>query len=404
MRAAFLSLPAHGHVNPSLPLVAELVRRGHPVLYFGTEEFRERIESTGAQFHRYPEIGYDLSRPDRNLIALGAALAEIGLALLPHVLEVLRSRGADCVLHDSMAPWGAWAARLLALPAVSSTPTFAIHRAMNHSLRGAVHAAWMVLAGTGGLRRLGTAARLLRTRYGIEGASFPEILWNRGDLTLVYTSRRFQPEAERFEKSVSFVGPSLPASSRGEDPLLAELDGACAGGTPLVYVSLGTVFNDRADFLRASAEAFAGTEAQVLIAAGRKVRLEDVGPLASNVRIRPFVPQLEVLRRARLFITHGGMNSVNEGLYFGVPLLLYPQMSEQAVVARRVEALGAGRMLRRFPLRPRALRDTALVLLRDPSYRQRARWIGESLAEAGGCARAASLVLDLANAAPATEG
>ncbi len=397
MRAAFLSLPAHGHVNPSLPLVSELERRGCRVAYFGTEEFRERIEGTGARFERYPDIAYDFSRPDANLVKLGAALAEVGLALLPRILDALRARRVDCVLHDSMAPWGSWAARLLGLPAVSSTPTFAIDRAMNRSPRGLIDLAGTVLAGRSGFRRLKESGRLLRARHGIDGVSFPEILGSRGDLTVVYTSRRFQPLAERFDETVHFVGPSLPATNGAHDPLLERLDGACSGGAPLVYVSLGTVFNDRLDFLRACADAFAGTEAQVLVAAGRKVRIEDLGPLPPNVLVRPFVPQLEVLRRARLFVTHGGMNSVGEGLYFGVPLLLFPQMSEQAMVARRVEALGAGRILRRSSLRPRALRADAFAVLRDPRFRLRARWIGESLAEAGGCTEAASLVLDLAN-------
>ncbi|HSN90418.1 MAG TPA: macrolide family glycosyltransferase [Anaeromyxobacteraceae bacterium] len=395
MKAAFLSLPAHGHVNPSLPLVAELVRAGHPVTYFGTEEFREKIEGAGARFHRYPQFGYDFSRPDRNLVKLGAALAETGLALLPPVLEALGEADVDCVLHDSMAPWGSWAARILGLPAVSSTPTFVVDRAMNRSLRGLLHLAGTVVAGAGGLRRLGAAARLLRTRHGIEGVSFPEILGSRGDLTLVYTSRRFQPGAERFDESVRFVGPSLPAPSGASDPLLAEIDRACAGGAPLVYVSLGTVFNDRPDFLRACTRAFAGTEAQVLVAAGQKVRIEDVGPLPPNVRVRPFVPQIDVLRRARLFVSHGGMNGVSEALCLGVPLLLYPQMSEQAMVARRVEALGAGRVVGRSALRPRALRAAAMALLGDPRFAHRARWIGESLAEAGGSAAAARLVLAL---------
>ncbi len=397
MKAAFLSLPAYGHVNPSLPLVAELVRQGHGVTYFGTGEFRETVERTGALFHPYPEIAYDFSRPDRNLVRLGAALAEIALALLPQVLGPLRSLDLDCVLFDSMAPWGSWAARLLGLPSASSTPTFAIHRAMNRSPGALLDLAGTVLAGAGGFHRLKRAGRILRTRHGLGGVSFPEIVGNRGDLTLVYTSRRFQPEAHRFEESVHFVGPSLRAPADAEHPLLAELDAACAGGAPLVYVSLGTVFNDRPDFLRVCLDAFGGTEAQVLVAAGRKVRTEDLGALPSNVRVCPFVPQLEVLRRARLFVTHGGMNSVNEALYFGVPLLLYPQMSEQAMVARRVEALGAGRILPRSSLRPPGLRAASLALLHDPRYRERARWIGESLTEAGGPAEAAHLVLDLAS-------
>jgi len=397
-RAAFLSVPAHGHVNPTLPLVGELVRRGEDVTYFSTEEFRDRIERTGARFRLYPSFAYDTSHPDANFFDLAAALSEISLAMLPQILGDLRSGDFGYVLHDSMAPWGSYAARILGLPAVCSTPTFAIGPLTDFSLRSLAEMAGMAMTGIGGLLRLKRAGRRLRDQYGVEGASFPEIFANRGDLTLVYTSRRFQPEAERFDESVRFVGPSLPALSPSTDPLLAELDAACADGRPLVYVSLGTVFNDRPDFFRTCVEAFGGSGMQVLIASGNKVRIESLGPLPSNVCIRPSVPQLEVLQRARLFVTHGGMNSVNEGLYFGVPLLLRPQMNEQAMVARRVEALGAGRILRGRSISPAALATAARDLLGDSSYRQKARWLGESLAEAGGCARAAGLVIEFSRA------
>ena len=398
IRAAFLSLPAQGHVNPTLPLVAELVRRGHAVRYFGTEEFRAPIDASGAVFEPYPNLGYDLSRPDRNILELAAALAEVTVAILPAVVDAVRATGAELVLHDSMAAWGRHAARLLGLPAVCSTSTFAIAPMMDRSLRGLADVVATTLGGLGAARRLRCAREALRARHGIDGLRFPDVLSNRGDLTLVYTSRRLQPQAERFDDSVCFVGPSLAAEPE-RDPLLAELDGACAGGAPLIYVSLGTVFNDDPGFFRACAEAFAGTEIQVLVSAGRKVRLEELGPIPPNVRVRPFVPQLAVLRRTSLFVTHAGMNSVNEGLSFGVPLLLFPQMTEQAFVARRVEALGAGRVLPRSALSPRALRAAALGLLHDGGARERARWIGESLREAGGPTRAADLVEALARPA-----
>ena len=73
MKLAFINLPAHGHINPTLPLVAELTRRGHEVAYFATREFAERCEREGAQFRCYPSLPYDHTKPDTNLIALACA-------------------------------------------------------------------------------------------------------------------------------------------------------------------------------------------------------------------------------------------------------------------------------------------------------------------------------------------
>jgi MGT family glycosyltransferase len=57
---------------------------------------------------------------------------------------------------------------------------------------------------------------------------------------------------------------------------------------------------------------------------------------------RPFVPQLEMLQRASMFVTHGGMNSTMEALYYGVPMVVLSQMMEQEMTARRIEELGLG--------------------------------------------------------------
>jgi UDP:flavonoid glycosyltransferase YjiC (YdhE family) len=88
-----------------------------------------------------------------------------------------------------------------------------------------------------------------------------------------------------------------------------------------------------------------------------------------------------------LFVTHGGMNSVHEGLYYDVPLVLAPQQTEQRVVSLRVEALGAGVMLRRQG--PKTIREAAERVLGDGRFREEARRVGESLREAGGHCRAA---------------
>jgi MGT family glycosyltransferase len=104
------------------------------------------------------------------------------------------------------------------------------------------------------------------------------------------------------------------------------------------------------------------------------------------------VPQLEILRRSALFITHGGMNSVSEALLDGVPVIVVPQVGDQYFVAQRVAALGAGVGLTPAQATPERLRALAAQVLGDGSFRDQAGRIGQSLRQAGGYQGAADEV------------
>lgn len=113
---AFLSIGMHGHINPTLPVVAELVRRGHAVSYHTSPAFREEIESTGATVHLYP--GGDRPFPDPPTpVTWMESLASTAVRMLPAVLTDLRRDRPDLIVHDSACLWGAVAARELGVPA-----------------------------------------------------------------------------------------------------------------------------------------------------------------------------------------------------------------------------------------------------------------------------------------------
>jgi MGT family glycosyltransferase len=125
---------------------------------------------------------------------------------------------------------------------------------------------------------------------------------------------------------------------------------------PLVYISLGSIFTDNPEFYRVCLEAFGDRRFQVAMTIGG-VDASGLGPLPPTVHVQPWLPQLAVLRQASAFITHAGMNSTMEALYYGVPLLTLPQMPEQAVNADRVVALGLGQQLDVRAVTADALRD-----------------------------------------------
>jgi MGT family glycosyltransferase len=130
---------------------------------------------------------------------------------------------------------------------------------------------------------------------------------------------------------------------------------------------------------------------------GQRTDIAALGDIPANFIVRSFVPQLDILQHAALFISHAGMNSVHESLYYNVPMLLVPQQSEQNLVAWRAQQLGVGLKLDNRRVTPQRLREMAAHILKDAAFRQNATRLGESLRSAGSYQRAADAVLALAN-------
>jgi MGT family glycosyltransferase len=163
----------------------------------------------------------------------------------------------------------------------------------------------------------------------------------------------------------------------------------------LLYVSMGTLFNTDASFYLRCFETFANRDCQVILSTGNTIPLESLGTPPANFIVRSQVPQLDVLQRAAAFVTHGGMNSVSESLYYGVPMLVIPQMGEQGIVACRVAELGAGIHLSNAGATAENLWNSVSRLLAEESFRHRAENIRESFLQAGGVPRAADAILNL---------
>ena len=120
---------------------------------------------------------------------------------------------------------------------------------------------------------------------------------------------------------------------------------------------MGTINNRDRTVVECFIRAFSGRDEFVMITTGHGFSKESFGNLPANIAIHGWLPQIAVLKRASLFITHGGLNSIHDGLYFGVPLLLCPQQEEQTLNATRVVDLGAGLLLPKGELTPETCRQ-----------------------------------------------
>ncbi|WP_420643353.1 macrolide family glycosyltransferase [Candidatus Leptofilum sp.] len=395
MKIIFLNVPGHGHVNPTLAVTAELIRRGHQIIYYNTADFATKIAQTGAEFRPYPNPQPDteeLNRRASNLVNVTTWLLEQSQRLLPWLLAELKREQPDLVIFDSICLWGMQAASLLKLPAVSSISTF-----VQEGVRGMM-TFWdgvaIVRQAVPKLPELFQRRRQLTRQFGPDIFPYSHIFPCISDTNIVYTSREFQPETDFVDDTFHFVGPSINTESRETAVFPWQL--LAKDNRPLIYISLGTVYHNKNEFYKMAFQQFGTYPIQFILSAGRTTDIDALGPIPDNFIVQNFVPQLELLPRIDAFITHGGMNSVNEGLYFGVPLIVIPQQMEQTLNGRQAARHGAAIVLGDRPpygrTTPKALHNALQTVLTTPSYRQNAERIGNSFKKSGGYQAAADVI------------
>lgn len=385
-RIVYFSFPAHGHVNPTLPVVQALSSRGHEVFYYSTARFLDAIRITGARFQAYsPRFAMPEQGPGAfaQVSSTLETLLELSCTVLEQHLEEVQALRPTHIAHDSFAPWGSLVAQALRVPAIASVPSILISEDIVTRYGGEAESDPRLTRQWYDEFESQCRARL--SRFPLPNVPSPaQLLQTYGDLNLVYTSRAFQPAAESFEeRRFRFVGPCF-----GLRPPAPAFPWERLDGRPLVFVSLGTVYVERPRFLARCLEELASGPWQVVMATGG-TPVGDREALPKNFVVRDFVPQIEILQRAAVFVTHGGMNGVQEALYFGVPLILVPQGADQFWIAARAEELGAGVVLNPLGTHDGTIRAAVARVLSEPGFIAAAAHQGRLLRMAGGPVQAA---------------
>lgn len=391
----YIGVPAQGHTHPSLAVLAELQQRGHHVTMLNTFSFAEQATAAGLDFVAYPALFPEaeaFKEAAQKMITAALLISKVAQPLADFLIAFLAGKQYELIIYDSLAMWGYIAARRLELPHLCFITTFVLEASLKTiGLKGILNYLWSSLPH---MRHLLAWKRQMAKYYGKDttGNTIAGSITEYAALNLVFSSKAFHPPSPLLDARFCFVGPALNPRLRNEPPLPAEA--LQPRQQARVYVALGTLFHDNTAFYRIMLAIARTRREQFLFAIGPHVHTEALAPIPSNCLLFRSVPQLKVLQHTALFISHGGLNSVQESLYYGVPLLVIPGQQEQLLNGRRVAQLGAGLCLEKGlgQISLEQVDKAITALLTDSHYRMKAEILGSGLKQAGGYQRAAELI------------
>jgi len=400
--------PYPGHINPQAALGRELRSRGHRVTLLQISDVAAKVEAEGIEFCEIGETSYQPGTLAATFVKLAQfseiealhysvdfcrQIAEIICRDAPAAISKL---GIDALLTDQLEPAGETVAEGLGLPFVCVSCGQAIHRRADVP---PFFSPWSYNRATWAKARNQLA-------YFILDRSCQPILrvineyrdrWNLPPYRQIYsTNTRLahicqQPQIFDFPcpkpAHLHYVGPLRSASPEPSDFPYDRLT-----GQPLIYASLGSVQNTKYGVFQAIAAACVGLDVQLVIAHGGGMTPEMTTQLPGNPLVLEYVPQFELLSRASLTITHGGMNTLMDSFSHGIPVIATPITFEQPGNGARVKWTKTGQVIPIAHLSSSRLRSAIQRVLSDARYAQNARQMQRAIRAVGGVKRAADVI------------
>lgn len=380
------SIAAHGHVNPSLEVIRELVARGHRVSYAIPASFAEKVAATGAE----PVIYTSTIPTDDDPDAWGTELIDNlepfladGMQSLPHLAEAFEDDRPDLVISDITSYPAPILAHRWGVPYLQLSPNMVAWDGYEEEV-GAAQTAQLEESERG---------RAYRTRFQAwldeNGMDLPlDRFVVRPERSIVLIPKALQLFADRVDESVfTFVG-----ACQGERADQGDWERP-AGAEKVLLVSLGSANTKQPGFYRACVEAFGDLPGwHVVLQIGKFVDPSELGEIPGNIEVHPWVPQLAILKKADAFITHAGAGGSQEGLATGTPMLAIPLAVDQFGNADTLVQLGVARQLPMEDVTAEALREAVTALVADPEVARRGEEIKQDMAKEGGTHQAADII------------
>jgi len=406
---ALLCPPFTGHLNPLLALGRALQHRGHRVTVVNVLDTEAQARAEGLE---YEAIGRcDFPHGVMPLVTARGGMLQ-GLSAVRYTLAdirqrsvmtcrdapaVLRAAGVDAVLVDQVEPAGATVAQLLGLPYVTICNALALNREPRVPPG---YLPWGYRVDRWGLLRNRVGNALGDRLLAPTAVALNDYRRAWGMAEIREDDDFLSPWAQIAQQPAAFDFPRsrLPACFHYTSPFRLATQDATPfpydklSGRPLVYASLGTVQNRTRGVFHTIAAACAGQDVQLVLSLGGGGKADDYRGLPGSPLVVAYAPQLELLARARLTITHAGLNTVLESLGNGVPLVATPITNDQPGVAARIVWTKTGVVVPVGGSNVKRLRAAVRAVLDEDIYRRQATRLKAAIHAGGGAQRAADIV------------
>jgi len=341
-----INLPFSGHVNPTLPLAKALIDRGHRVDYICSEQFRKIIEKTGANFKPYISFPENPTENEKKKLSF-QAVYDTALSL---------KNDYDLLIYEMFFYPGIQVSKELGIPCVRqfSQSAWSDDTWKNASILFKL-SSFLIDTQVMGKKRI----QSMKLPF---NSMDDAIKHSKPDMNIVYIPESFQKCRESFDETFYFVVPKQEPQIENTEIMPYE-----KMTKPIIYISLGSILKDKS-FYKKCLKIFGNKELSVILNIG-KTKRESLGNIPDNIYVYSYVPQIDVLNHVDVFLTHCGMNSVNEAIYAGVPMIAMPFINDQIENAKQIESLQIGKRIHSFPSRAKEIEDTVQELLNNPVYK-----------------------------------
>lgn len=319
-KIVFFSTPAFGHINSVYPIILKLVKKNYQVDWYCSKKYKQFVEQTGANFIEY-KVDFDkysLSDLTANFYNLYRGLLNLNRDCYIEYINKIKKNKPDLIIYDSMCSFAKNISKKLNIKSVCFCTTMAYNFFTFTFSNMFFSTIILMCKNIKSFIKLYKEEKKFRKANNVIKLNVMDLFVNKGDITLVFTPKELQPFYKTFSKDFIFVGTTIKDRITNKTKY-DKYD---------TYISLGSIFTENIDLLNKI------VNSELL---KNKKSIMSIGNLKINnsksVEFVKSTDQLSLLPNIKLFINHGGLNSIYESLYFGKFQICIPQQEEQKMNA-----------------------------------------------------------------------